>query len=219
MKIYHEKFKDSNFKSVLSFVRNQNIDSIPNSVLRAHCKYRTLKTSHKLTKNCENFVALHSGMSELSSGALFYVVDSIATIADLWGSVNNTAGKLRDSGLYGANQDEIYNETEAVDKLWCVYKQVNAYSLDKLFKRHEYDRGNWASMTEYIESLLTQIEKKLGNTESRLQKMKNPQDTPFSHSTKKIFIILLENIELRKVLCECNRQLLANSLSDTETKS
>ena len=91
------------------------------------------------------------------------------------------------------------------------------YSLDKLFKRNDYDRGNWASMTEYIESLLTQIEKKLGSTESKLQKMKNPTDTPFSHSTKKIFIILLENIELRKVLCECNRQILANSPPDSET--
>ena len=111
------------------------------------------------------------------------------------------------------------NETETVEKIWTAYKIVMKYSLDKLFSQNDYSRGNWASMTDYVESLLCSIEKKLEQTEAKLHKMKNSPDSPFSAATKKIFIVLLENIELRKVLCECNRTILGSAPQDNETKN
>jgi hypothetical protein len=138
MKIYHEKLKANSFQSVLEFVRKNEVRSIPTTVIRAKCKFRTVKVAKKLSHNSSNFVALQNGLGELSSGTLIYIVDALATQADLWGVVNNALAKLTES-VRAEKEEEPESEDKQITSLWIYYNKVRGTNLDKLIAGDKYE--------------------------------------------------------------------------------
>jgi hypothetical protein len=76
---------------------------------------------------------MQSGLGELEANTMLYLVDALATEADLWGIVNNTLGKLTDSERYNVQPEKSDDENHSL-MIWRSYKNLTKTGLDKLFK-------------------------------------------------------------------------------------
>jgi len=74
---------------------------------------------------------MHSGLSELSSNTLIYIIDALATEADLWAVVNNGLANMTEASR--AEQDEVADgNLNLIDTIWGYYAKIQSTNIDRL---------------------------------------------------------------------------------------
>lgn len=136
-----------------------------------------------------------------------YALDAAVSFSESWMLLNNILSKV--------NPDVLAEDVEAgrkalVLELWSTYKDVSKSSLDVLMEKYKYDTDEYASFQDYSNKLfqvptpqdsdkiLTAAEHKLAEIKPKLSEL----------SSKKMYRVVTENIELRKLLNETQRRLL-----------
>lgn len=131
-----------------------------------------------------------------------YALDAAMSFSESWMLLNNVLSK--------ANPDVMAEDVEAARKavvldLWNAYKDVSKSSLDVLMEKYKYDIQDYPSFQEYVGKLFQDSDKILTSTEQKLAEIK-PNLTELL--AKKMYRVITENIELRKLLNETQRRLL-----------
>jgi hypothetical protein len=62
-------------------------------------------------------------------------------------------------------------------------------------------------MDDYARKLVDMVDSKLEKVSRNLRKISTDSKRPISDTAKKIYTLMTENIELRKMLNECNRKI------------
>ena len=83
--------------------------------------------------------------------------------------------------------------------------------MDKLFSERSDEISAYDSIHDFVENLLTFIDSKLADLENELVEMMGRERESSSLNVKKFYCMAMENIELRKMLSECNKRIMANS--------
>lgn len=128
--------------------------------------------------------------------------------------LNNVLTKVNPEDL--AEDAEEARKTLLAD-LWNAYKDVTRSSLDVLMERNRYNSSEYPSFQDYITKLfivpftqesdhiLKQSEQKVIEVKPRIAEL----------PAKKMYRVLTENIELRRLLNETQRRLLGNTTTPT----
>ena len=149
---------------------------------------------------------MHTGMSEMSSNTLIYIIDALATEADLWAVVNNGLAKMTEQPR-GNEDKHIDPNVNQVETIWGYYSKIQSTNLDRLIKTNKYEENTYGSFKNYISSIIDKIDKKLTSAGKALESFGKSKKKPLQSAPKKLLIALVENIELRKYMNDMNRKV------------
>lgn len=207
------KLKSNSYEEVRKYLKDKNATTPQKNIIeefQAFC----LKVTTKIRDDTIEVESLQQGVNDLTSYAMTFALDTALSFSESWMLLNNVLSKV--------NPEDLVADAEAARKavlieLWAAYKDVGKSSLDILMEKTKYDAADYPSFQDYANKLfivpLTQesdhilviVEQKVAEIKPKLTEL----------PAKKMYRVITENIELRKLLNETHRKLLSRTALTT----
>jgi hypothetical protein len=209
------KLKSNSYEEVRKYLKDKEKNStIPQKNIIEEFQAFCLKVTTKIRDDTIEVESLQQGVNDLTSYAMTFALDTALSFSESWMLLNNVLSKV--------NPEDLMADAENARKivlieLWTAYKDVGKSSLDILMEKTKYDSADYPSFQDYATKLfivpLTQesdhilvtVEQKVAEIKPKLTEL----------PAKKMYRVITENIELRKLLNETHRKLLSHTALTT----
>ena len=207
------KLKSNSYEEVRKYLKDKN-STIPQKNIIEEFQAFCLKVTTKIRDDTIEVESLQQGVNDLTSYAMNFALDTALSFSESWMLLNNVLSKVNPEDLVA---DAEGNRKKVLIDLWNAYKDVGKSSLDILMEKTKYDSADYPSFQEYAAKLfivpLTQesdhilvtVEQKVAEAKPKLAEL----------PAKKMYRVITENIELRKLLNETHRKLLSHTALTT----
>ncbi|CAG9318384.1 unnamed protein product [Blepharisma stoltei] len=204
MNRYKKKLEVQNYVNLADFIEGISKIKPPEEQLRYASLYHCKKITSKIMEKRGQFSDLSMGMSHFSAYTLKFVLDSLYCQAQLWTAFSNMVAEVTKIERT-LEKKEVYNKM--VETLWRIYQKIQTSSLDKVITNGQMPKTE-KNLNEYLIDIVTKSERRIERGELDLDRFKTKGQKKFDDVMKKMFELMVENVELRKLLNVAHRRML-----------
>lgn len=206
------KMKDlKNELDIYSFINLENsIEKdrkikLPESTKKFISLYHCAKVEKNIKRFSQSFRNLIIGMSSATASAASFAINSVLEHTQLWAGLNNLTAEL--SKLHSAElKHKVF--CNVMDEVWKAYENITNSNLDKIHSENGFDNKKFKNLQSYIEYVLKMSKNLKDKGKKELEKIKEENIQYFSKHMKAVYHILQENIQLREMLNECQKNMI-----------
>ena len=206
------KMKDfKNELDIYSFINLENSVEkdrkikLPESTKKYISLFSCARVEKNIKRYSQSFKNLVVGMSSATSSAASFAINSVLEHTQLWAGVNNLTAEL--SKLHSAElKHKVF--CNVMDEVWKAYENITNSNLDKIHAENGFDNKKFKNLQSYIEYVLKTSKNLKDKGKKELEKIKEENNQYFSKHMKAVYHILQENIQLREMLNECQKNMI-----------
>lgn len=204
MSRYKKKLEIENYVSLSTYIEGTKRVKPPDDQLRYMCLYHCKRIADKLNQKKGLFNDLCIGMSTFSTLAIKYLLDSLFSQAQLWTAMSQLIPIMN---KMEADMNKKESHRSMIETLWKIYLRIQTASLDKVIALNKHEPSK-IDFNEYCQEIINKSEKRVERGERDLEKFKSKSEKKFDEIIKMMFELMVENLEMRKLLNVAHRRLL-----------
>lgn len=210
------KMKDfKNELDIYSFINLENSVELEKGIKLPEStkKYTSLYHCARVEKNIKRFSIsfknLIIGMSSATCSAASFAINSVLEHTQLWAGINNLTAEL--SKMHSAElKHKVF--CNVMNEVWKAYDIITNSNLDKIHSENGFDNKKFKNLQSYIDYVLKMSKSLKDKGTKELEKIKTENIQYFSKHMKAVYHILQENIQLREMLNECQKNMILKNL-------